>query len=55
MAVLFKRGSQVRMIQPPHRQGTVVQVSRNGPYATIWVNFPGWHLASFPPGGLELL
>lgn len=55
MATLIRAGTLVRMIAPPHRQGRVVRVSRSGPYATIWVDFPGWHIASFSPGGLEIL
>lgn len=50
MAARFKRGDRVRMLAPPNRTGTVVAVLGGG--QTVWVNFPGWHIASFAAGAL---
>lgn len=52
---LFKVGQRVKENAPPHRHGTIVHITRPGPFGTIWVRLDGLGIASFPPSGLSLL
>lgn len=51
---LFKVGQRVKENTPPHRHGTIVRITRPGPFATIFVRIDGLGIGSFTPGGLTL-
>lgn len=50
----FRAGDRVRTVAAPHRTGTVIRVTRTGPYGHVTVALDGWHYADFPASALEL-
>lgn len=51
---LYRPGTRVRELAPPHRAGTVAVVSGRGSFAIVWVRLDGRGIVAFRPSGLSL-
>ena len=52
---LYRPGTRVRELAPPHRLGTIVVVRGRGAYAIVWVRFDGRGIVACRPSGLSLI
>jgi hypothetical protein len=51
---LYRPGTRVHELAPPHRKGTIIKVNGRGSYATLFVLLDGRGVVSFSPGGVGL-